>query len=298
MKKIISLFMILILSVTLLSVGASAAPKPKDCVTISDDYKTVYYKGDTYTYTEEEYNNFSDQSAVELTDKQEKEVSSVVAYVSEEYIHLDIHFKQGGSIYCTYKNDKFEARSDLSYLKSSKCTYLLDFEGAYTVSVNKLKGEKMTMTAQEVLMYDFTVVDDCDTGRSRGRLLIDYQTEDFYFLDFADIEDYVARDFDFMDYESFTVYKVTDAKLLQKMQDDYTGANDIVDLDFDVGNLFSLIIMAFAFALIPLGVLIFSIIMVCLKKNTKKTRYIITAVLSGAELTAFLIVLANIIIHW
>lgn len=289
--------MILILSVTLLSVGVSASKAL--VVKVSDDYKTVYCNGDTYTYTDEGlFEEPTERGSVTLTDKQEKEISGIEAYVSEEYIKLDVYFKQGGSVYLTYKNDKFEARSDLYYLKSSKCTFFVDYESRYTVNVEKLKGKKMTMTAQEVLMYDFALVNDGDTNRNRGRLLIDYQTEDFYFLDFADIEDYVARDFDFMDYESFTVYKITDAELLQQLQDDYTGANDIVDLDFDVGNLFSLIIMAFAFAFIPLGVLIFSIIMVCSKKNTKKTRYIITAVLSGAELTAFLIVLANIIIHW
>lgn len=297
MKKIISLFVILVLSVTFLSVGVSASKALK--VEVSDDYKTVYCNGDTYTYTEEDLlEDPTERGSVILTDKQEREINGIEAYVSEEYIRLDIYFKQGGSVYWLYKNDKFEARSDLSYLKSSKCTFFVDYESQYTVRVKKLKGKKMTMTAQEVLMYDWSQVCDGDTGRPRGRLLIDYQTEDFYFLDFADIEDYDAQNFDFMDYESFTVYKVTDAKLLQQLQDDYTGAKDIVDLDFDVGKAFSLIIFSIAFALIPLGILIFSVIMLCIKKNTKKTRYIVTTALSGAELTAFLIIFVNIIIHW
>lgn len=297
MKKIISLFVILVLSVTFLSVGVSASKDLK--VEVSDDYKTVYCNGDTYTYTEEElFEDSTERGSVALTDKQEKEISSIEAYISEEYIQLDVYFKQGGSIYWTYKNDKFEARSDLSYLKSSKCKFYVDYEGEYTVSVKKLKGKEISMTPQEVLMYDFSLVRDGDTGRDRGRLLIDYQTEDFYFLDFADIEDYDAENFDLMDYESLKVYEVTDAKLLQQLQDDYTGAKDIVDLDFDVGKAFSLIIFSIAFALIPFGIMIFSVIMLCLKKNTKKTRYIVTTALSGAELTTYLIVLVNIIIHW
>ena len=274
MKKILSCLLFLVVLSSMFTLTAFAT-EDRQKITISEDYKTVYYNGDTYELIDDVYgecghssvNDFSNKTDFNLTATQNKVIEYITANVSKAAIGIEITYKQSGYGYYTYLNvDCKDEYKDLLKGKSNK--YSFSICNDYTeVEKDILFTKPIKIKGYETNYYEqFNVESHVSKGLlsiSSGSILIDWKNKEYYYLDnlqFAEGNAY----FDFSQFEEVTIYKITDKHTCEIIEDEYGtyyGEDDFdLPADEEINTYESLIVLSIIFILIPFVVLILSII--------------------------------------
>ncbi len=316
MKKIITLFITILLLLSLFSLTASAAKAPDfaietnseyadlgtlDDITFSNDYKTlycgenIYYSFPSETVTSNTY--FEVKNGVFYSPEQESVIwdCDFSANKNGSIIEAHFEFKEGYSMDISYLNDKYREEYN-KILSDGFENYSIDFssrnENYVETDKTKLLGEKTTLkNINDLLFNNYYEVINFVSDRSfyviKGQLL-DYDGE-YYYIDFNlnNITDYFyAPDYD----RSLLAYRITDLELLQQISD----AEDIYfDEDFgfffdeDFTKVVSTVFLVIVFGIIPLGVFVVFLILSFRAKRVYKKLFTVIYSIAAAELTVF-----------
>ena len=300
MKKILSCFLLLLILVSSLSLPAFAASQKTDKITISEDFKTIYYKGEEYLEeidsdlsidtTDKGYENTIDYEYIEdfhFLGNQKDKIDSIYASIYTDYICIDFCFKQGGEISFYYQKKGLEKEFKELH-KSGKGIYEIDSD--YTGSTLEISKNRLFKNPVKFKGYElnympnyvgvFLLNKDKTIGCNIGDIYIDEETLDFYFYDafqYSKKGNYESS-WDAANRDEVILYKITDKEICKKLEDDYRGDDDMVlPTEEDISENFALIVLGVIFVLIPLILLIFTIIFAIRSKRPYKTCFILTS---------------------
>lgn len=323
MKKYLVLFISVIILSLSLCIPSFAANKR--VITLSEDYKYMYYDGSTYTradtsmlYFEDratylydnseenveniDYADFADYDSyytIRLTNEQHKEVKAVeISNVShdETLFYVLIYFCDGSELHIDFlREDLIDEYNKV--INGNTDEYYINFlwpEGNI-ISINKEKltiGKKLKINAwdyeddYEVYTYSSTGSFDAEIG------LILKNDNSYYFYSFIDSDVKSANEFWELGDERIEVIELTDDELLNKIkigeekrQEDNFGYLYNDELKEAVAKIF----FALVFAVIPAVVFISSLILaVKSKKLLYKKLLFATCGISIAEIITFI----------
>ena len=160
MKKLLSFIMIFVLLSSVFVVPAFAADD--SALTISEDYKYIYYNGKTYCYVD-------DDSAVlywdtlsiydyELSEKQKNAVEEVYLEIEPDYesfIRLYIYYKKGGLFNGTFIEESYLDEYESVLLGQGEYTYTEITYGYTDIPDTAVLtgGESFVLTEEEIWEY-------------------------------------------------------------------------------------------------------------------------------------------------
>jgi len=270
MKKYIALIItVVILS---LSLFVPAFASQKRVITLSDDYKYMYYSGNTYTRvdasmlhftdristvaetydvtTEDEYNgdalsltdpfDYASYYTTKLTDEQQKEVKSVEIFNTnhdETLFFITIYFYDGSELSIDFiREDYVDEYNDLINGKSDN--YTIDFrwpEGnAIQIDKEKLSiGNKVKFDVYN-LSRDFSVYANSSTDSFQAEIgsILSYE-DTYYYFSYTGTD--IAGIYDLWDLEvdKIEVIELVDEELINQLK-----AGEEKYLDDEFGYLF------------------------------------------------------------
>lgn len=307
MKKCFTLFFTFIILSFTLSVPSFATEKK--VITLSDDYKYMYFDGSTYTRVDASMLNFIDGNQYELdsyedtevysddgivvntyeydymydirlNDKQQKEVKKTEIFNfnhDESIFFIEISFYDGSELFIDFiKEDLVEEYNKL--ITGNTDEYYIDFMWPEDniISVDKEKfliGNETKINTWDY-EYDYTVYADSETGSFGADIGIILKFKgSYYFYGFMDSDIKSVNDFWELEDEKIDVIELTDDELLKKIK---IGEENRQEDDF--GYLYneqlienvSIVFFVLVFAIAPLAVFVGSLI---LALKSKKTLY-------------------------
>ena len=324
MKKIISLFIAVLLLFSCLAVSVSAGESffdakevhyegfeedyttvidKKEKITFSANYKTLYVGKDKYVSFSNEniYDNvYADlENKISLTKKQKAETKEIFLYANESGILIDaeIEFTDGSSLFVHFIKEKYlsECKNILENIPAT-CTIELYYPENNTVTVtsNNLWGEKKVFYDAESSIKDYFFVlsqtKDKKLTISTGYLLL--INDDFYYFNFLENNtNYLYCDVYGLD--KITVHKIEDPETLQALEKAKTlyyeeDLGYLLDGDFTqtVADVFLIVI----FAVLPLAALVVFIILSIKSRGIYRKINILTSVLLTGELIIFTVI--------
>jgi len=318
MKKIITLFITVLLLLSLFSLTASATKTPDfaietnaeyadlgtlDDITLSSDFKTLYCGENIYnSFPSETVRSdiyFEIKNGIFYSPEQENVLLdyNFSANKNGSIIEAHFEFKEGYSMDISYLNDKYREEYN-KILSDGFENYSIDFSSSNENHVetdrDKLLGEKTTLENINDLLFNnyyevFSFVSDRSFYVIKGQLL-DYDGE-YYYIDFnlnniPDSDYFYAPQYD----KPLLAYRITDLELLQQISD----AEDIY-FNEDFGFFFdeeftekmSAVFLIIVFGIIPLGVFILFLILSFKAKKVYKKLFTVIYSIAAAELTVF-----------
>ena len=303
MKKKILLALITVALVIVVACLPVAAAFGNNYLTVSEDYRTVEYKGETYERIDSADLTYGHNDSygiynISLTDTQDEEIQNIYATQYGVYIELTLDYVKGGSIDYLYVSsahlDEFE-----DFMEHGGEIYECLNYGNILFSTDEktLKAYPVTMKGYEVEYYSYLAeVRTCSADgsfiRYAGYVCTDLEGA-FYYVDIYDFGVDAAYGFSPSDYERVTVYKITDEVILAGLTDDGTG--DFEDLWSDEDSktaalilaIFCWLVLALILGLVPLAAFIICLIFSFKKKKPYSTILRIIAITLACELIVF-----------
>ena len=318
MKKILSVFIAVLVLLSCLSLTAAAATveitpndflleneiislDPFSSITISDDYKTLSCGKYTYRrFSSDELNldvYYDIENELVLSNAQEKEVDVVDLYSDENGIMIsaDIYFKDGANLYVYYlREDYIKEFASLTYENAEKLYIYFTADIVTETTKELLKGEKTTVDISLLILDDWFDVsikaETLDLSKRVGSLIL--LEDEYYYIDFNDFK-IDSSDFNVTTY-SGDAYKVTDPALIQELEENY-NLYYAEDYGFFFNDNFtqtvSKIFITLVFAIIPFAIFVLTLIFTIRSKNKYKKFHLTACILSAAELVTLAIVL-------
>lgn len=301
MKRYCSFILCLLCLALVLCIPVSAATP--EC-TISEDFETLYFKGETYTRINSRVFNSTDtyyDTEVSLSPSQAKHLHSVDAVYNDDTSIVDVTLvtAEGTQIYMSYLRSSLlsEYRQALS---DQTAPLTLEFYiDNITASQKALKGKPTTLNYADIYYNEiFSVLlplEGCSLQVLRGMLLVD--GIDYYYIDYGEnnVVDRVAYDC-FEKYDVIYAYEITDPSLCDAITKAYTSEYSLgMGLD-EGGAVLTGVLMSLIFAVLPFIILILALIFsFCSKQRFYRNAWRITAGLTAAELTVFIIVAVRLL---
>lgn len=297
MKKIISIICTVVFLFSLLGFTALAE---NSNITISEDYKTIYADGYTYSRFNVSMLDvwFSEPEDNVVLSETQKENIDMVSLRCNDYnnvIEATFHYKDGSHLEATFLRDDYhEQYAEL--LKDNSLNSEIDFEwpedNIVEAKVNELFGTVVTLD-EEVLAqsdtFEVTVSNKDESLKIHKGWILSFDG-DFYYVDFEESD--LDRDmrYEFWTREGVVVHEIDEDALVQKLtkaQEAYwdDGLGFFENGDFT--EMVSLIFIIFVFAVVPMVVLILFIILAIRAKSIYKKMFRATYILCGAELAVF-----------
>ena len=254
-------------------------------LSISEDYSTVTYNGEEYvrcpglTYVSDSKTFYTE--SFKLTQEQEREISSVTAYVREGvYLRLNIYFAKGG-----YLNDFYVCVDYLddyqSFVsKGGSDYYFFDYTNYQNVYISRgvIFNTPINLKSHELLYYDTfapvtSVSADGYIKEESGYILYDGDGNYYYY------------DFSLSEGASLTVWQL-DTEIFE---DPFNTTDIFLEGGILLG--FSAVIVSLFFGAIPLADLIICFVLSFKSKQPYRRGLRIVTLLCAAEIVAFVVTL-------
>lgn len=302
MKKLISVIITAMLLFSCLGLTVFAE---SSSATISDDYQKLTLDGNTYSRFNTsmmDVDYFSVDTPVSLTATQQEVIEEVILKVNEDsnFVYADIHFKDGAVLSVEFlRDDYLEIYNEISTNQSSE--YIIDFQypDGNTVTTEKsiLYGSSVVLSSDELEWCDYFPVtakssDGKLTAHKGSLITID---ENYYYVDYEEIDVDNWYDFDPYSYTELPAYEVTNADLvasIQEAEDAYYSDDFGFLLDDSFTEAVSAVFLIFVFAIIPFAIFVVFLILAIRSKTVYKKMFRLIYILSAAELAVFAIVTA------
>ncbi len=256
MKKYLVLFISVIIISLSLCIPSFASDKR--VVTLSDDYKYLYYDGSTYTradtsmlrftdtvtymynskenigydqgkevpvYTDTAFVDYNSYYTVSLTDKQHNEVKMVDITNSsqdETLFYVSIYFYDGSELYIDFIREDLIVEYEKS-VNGDVDNYYIDFlwpnENRISVDRDELFSGKKTKINVWDYEYDYQVYADPTTGSFDAEIGMILKIDDsYYFYSFIDSDVKSSADFWNVNDEKIEVVKLDDKSIIEKIK--------------------------------------------------------------------------------
>lgn len=314
MKKIISVIIVAVLLLSF-SLGVSALDVNELTLTVSDDLKTVYIDGATYSLIDasklwvDEYDENEDAVEyainVQLSETQKESIKSIEADVYDEKILISasISAKDGMEIFSYYlREDYLDDYAKLLNGEYDEVSVDFEYPEDNTVEVDKEKlfGNGSTIEIGQMDYYDWFYVyaENGDKKLSLRTGWIFSIERQYYFADFEELGDAAQNGyFDPSSISNLTVYEIEDEELVNSLRQAESEYNSDLTFAFDDGisKIISGVFMVFTFGVIPLIILITSLIFVFRTKKLYRKIFVAVCGLSAAEIAIFSVLVAVIL---
>ncbi len=292
----------IITSILLFSCLGMTAFAETSAPTISDDYRTVYLNGETYSrfnasMIDTEYEYY--YAEPNLTDAQQEYIAEVTFMIndSKSLLSVVIDFKDGSTLSANYiRKDYLDTYDEL--IKNQNAPYIIDFEWP---EGNRVTGSKALFTANPVVLgsRDLNISDqypilmsilEDDTDLYIGALLI--IDGRYYYVDYEEIG--VTRWYDFYAYEytDLPAYEITDSDLVADIA---TGEEAYYNSDLgffyndELTTTISKVFLILVFAVMPAVILVLFFILAIRAKTVYRKLFTVICCISGVELVIFTI---------
>lgn len=300
MKKIIALLLSVLLLFCCLSFSVSA---DNSTITISDDYSDIYLYGKRYTRFNASFMQYEliDEITDEITLSTTQEILISDTYLAidmnKAILHAEFSHYDGSTLTADYlSEDYIEIYNDI--MTSDKGTYVIDFmfpEGnTVKTEKTKLMGEYTTVFTNSVYIKDWHDVTSTSPDGVieviKGALVIG--SDAYYYVDFEEANISNPLKFSPEEYDFFAAYKITDAMLLEEIEDaedEYYDDDIGFLLDDDFTESVSTVFIILVFAVLPFISLIVFFILSLRSQKTYKKIFSIIWISSAAELIIFTI---------
>ena len=304
MKKILSiLFAVFLLS----SVFTFNAFADDATATFSDDFKSVYMGGYEFkrcntsllVYEEDtgyfdEYDTYIEHIIpYKLTNKQKEVVEDVDISIDEDQVIMSIYiyYKDGSTLRAGFlRTDYINSYNALLDGKVEKYAVDFAYPDGNTVIVPKDALFTPTITLkQENSEYfcTYAVSDDGKLRIEKGFLIV-IDTE-YYYIDNEENDNH-PRIYEFKEIKA---HKITDSDVVEKIENAY---NLYYDNEFgtifgsEIEEEFSKVFLVFIFGVVPFGILIAALILAIRSKLIYRKLFKTIAIISGAEVLVFAII--------
>lgn len=272
--------------------------------TISDDYRTVYFNGETYSRVNAsmiKVDHVNYNVELELTEKQQEDIAqvSITTNGSKSMINLVIEFKDGSRLSADYMQDTYQKTYE-DLLADPNSPYTIDFKSPTN---NKVTCSKSLLKANPVVLdkialnrsnaFPILVNLDDFTHIYRGSLLI--SGERYYYVDYEEIGVTSWNYFFLSKYTELPAYEITDSDLLSKIS---AGEEAYYNSDFgflyngELTDTISKVFLILVFAIIPAVILVLFLILAIRTKTVYRKLFTVICCISGVELIIFAIVAA------
>lgn len=304
MKKITTFMITFILLFSCLGLTTFAE---NSSISLSDDYQKLYVDGKSYS-----------RFNASLIDVPTHEVESDIALSSTqqetvEEIYLDrndsgniyyatINFLDGSSLTVSFLQDDY--LEEYQQMTSGQIEeYIIDFswpeENAVPASKTDLMSSPVTLTKAELEWADTYYVLSKNKDESLivfvGSLMI--IENDYYYVNFSEINIRDRYKFLPYDYETLSAYKITNTTLIaeiQKAENAFYEDNLGFLYNDDLTEKISAVMMIALFGVLPFAILVLFLICALRSKTVYKKMFLTTSILSFSVLIVFGIVLGFI----
>lgn len=284
-----------VLFAVMLSFGASAEEDPT--IIISEDYKTIEYLGDTYTYVSYYADDvtFMNYNAVgyvdfECSEQQKADITDVYVYEYDNALKLSIYFAQGGKISAYYVLDEhfdeynllLQGKSDIYKINGEKYTAL------------DLYTESMVISSLDYILYDAALVNIYVSTesiyRTLGEIVVDLDGN-CYYLDYSE-NGTKYNDFEALDFDELVVHKVTNPDIIENL----TVDEEEPDSNNPIKIILTSIILAMIFLVAPLAVAVLCTVMLRKATSTYKKLFKILAISCYTTALCFVILAVAVLL--
>lgn len=302
MKRTLTIILTAILLLSFLPVLGVYADEKEN--SLSEDLKTLYINGESYTRADTTL-VYTDYELIEgmqlaLPEKLKGEISHYTVYADEtEFSYsVNITYKDGAYLHASYiLSACIDELSSIA--KGNGGSYYIDFEypNGNTVNTERalLLGEKTELDANELfddgVEYTVAVTSNSERFTYQKGVLYSYNDE-FYFIDFAEIELMAGDSFNVFDYETLTAWRITDEELTEKLREaenknygSFFGISD-ESLVTTVAAVFFIVV----FCVVPFAILIAAIILAIRSRNKYRKMFTAIGILCASELILFAII--------
>ena len=300
MKKLLSIVITTILLFSCWGLMAFANPSS---ATLSDDYQKLYIGENTYSRFRPsmvEINYFDSNIPVELNASQQETIDKVSLQANEGniFIYVQIYFKDGAILSVEFLRDDYADKyNEISAGETD--TYTIDFEypegNLVTADKSALFGERVTLTREKLewCSYYPIFIQSSDKALTsyKGSLIV--IEEDYYYVDYDDIEIEDRYYFDPYEYETLPAHQILDDKLIadiQEAEEAFYSDDFGFLLDDDLSKSISAVFLVIVFAIIPFAIFVVFLILAIRSKTVYKKMFRFIYILSAAELVVFAIV--------
>lgn len=305
MKKVVSIICVILL---LSSFGSLAVLAGDNVVIIAEDFGSLWYCSSTYVRVENDsaidFDKNVQAEKVRMTKRQEasiREIGATVDVENDAYVVLDILYKTGGDNRIAYvkstRLDEYNAILEgVGYAYTTQIDYKQDDEIVMTQA--QLKGGEVSVRDGDEIPHTntFTVWAESEDGsfsQITGEIKVVGPEGEYYYLDF--FQNGKDGYYDLMTNlgacEDVMLYRITDEKLLARIEMDYAAYYDAQMLPYteDVGKVLSAVMITLIFGALPFAVIVVSVIgWIRSKKRLYRYLFVSMVLVGGAELAAFL----------
>ncbi len=304
-KKILFTVLIFVLLFFALTIPSAAFGEPS--ITVSEDYSYVTYNNEKYVRVDPSYTSILNTAwiyDIEFEGSSQDAVSACDAYANDSAIELSVTYKDGGSWYYIYINEKCLNEYN-SIFKNGCDTYKFGFDHLTTLNIGseKLFGKKTVIKGYEFNYYQHigdisSTCFDGDILISNGYLLTNAAGELFYYDYYRSVA--VNNGSDPSLNEKVTVWQITDESTVLTVNtfisDGTIPDGDIsFDEDFEEGDglVFGLVVFVFVLGVVPL---IAGIVSFVFSLKADKQYKILLRVISALCAATFVIAIVTMII--
>lgn len=303
-KKIFALVITIFLIIPCFMINASAIIKERDDnsktygIVLSDDYKTLYYKGVNYERIDASMTMWNYSTSFLDVKYDSDKVKSVDFELSEKdvIISANILLYDGSIISSTYiKADKHLDEHNMLSKYASK--YTVDFGFPYDNQVelnsNQISKEKSLLSQYDLDFYEYFDVNVYSSDNTfyinLGCLLV--IDDAYYYVDY--VENGIIDFFDLYGQVNGSVqaYKIIDPIVIEKLDEAYDEYNSdtIGFITGEISEIIGVVLIILVFGLLPLAVLVvFLILFLKAKSSNYKKIFRTIWIISAAEITLFL----------
>lgn len=306
MKRMISIVAVVLLFASLCCLSVSAGD---EVIVIADNFNSLTYAGNTYVRVENadaiDFDYSTQEKEFALSKRQSAEIRSIAATVDgyrDAYVVLDVWYKTGNN------------ERSIAYVNQERLdeyTTILSGQGhAYTMQINYSMDDDIVMT-EDQLKGEAVVKDGSDVPHTNsfavwvenedgcfselgGSLLVDEFAGEYYYLDYFQngVDDYYNLMTDLGSCEDVTLYRITDAALLTRIESDYAAYYDAQLMPYTetVGKTLSAVMIALIFGVVPFVLLIVGVIGWVNKRGIYCRLFAALSIVCAAEIAAFVTV--------
>lgn len=303
-KKIIALIFAVFMVIPCFAVNASAIISEQNdnktiCgISISEDYKTLYYNETKYHQFDSSMINVMYYTNYDEIRYDSDEIKYVDFNISESnaIITADITMKNSITITMSYLEETY--LEEYNSLISTSSLYTVDFgypeENKAELTPDQVFGEKVVVSEAELEDYIYFPVNAYATNNvfvvKKGFILSNYGV--YYYVDYAENDITDADDFYMGDKENVTAWIISDAKATEVLDTGYKKFNSdaLGFLTGDFTGRIGAVILVLIFGLIPVAVfIVFLILSLRAKTPVYKKMFRAIWIISCIEIAVFAI---------